>query len=202
MNILVVDDHPMVRHGIIAALSFEKNIAGIGEAGNVEQALIETQKRDYDLLIIDLNLKEEDGLSIVKKLKKRKKDMKYIILTSSSKGEDFKRALEIGVHGYVLKDAFAEDIIYAINVVMRDKTFFDSEMMNNSKNQEEKFKGDKLTRREKQVFEEVQRGLSNREIGDKLFISENTVKKHVSSILSKLNLNQRTQVAIMKMDIA
>ncbi len=197
MKILVVDDHPLVRKGLSSTLSFEENIEKIDEASNVAEAMNFLTKEKFDLAIIDLNLGREDGLEVVSKGRKKELETKFIILTSSIKRDDFLRAKGMGVDGYILKEAFAEDILYALRVVARGRKFFDSEVLK----YEESEMGDNnlidLTSREKDVFKELGNGLSNMQIAERLYISENTVKKHVSNILSKLELTHRTQVALL-----
>jgi two-component system nitrate/nitrite response regulator NarL len=195
MNILVVDDHPLVRKGITSTLSCEDNIDIVLEASNVKEAISIIISKKPNLAIVDLNLGKEDGLEIIKNLK-NKTNTKFIILTSSIKKEDFIRSEEAGVDGYILKDAFAEDILYAIHVVLRGRKFIDPEI---TKYQVESTFDNgftELTPREYDVLVELGKGLSNVEIAKKLFISEHTVKKHVSSILLKLQLNHRTQAAL------
>ena len=198
MKILIVDDHPLVRKGISSTLTFEKDIDKILEASNISEALNLLQMENPELAIVDLNLGKEDGLEIIAKSKKQGINTKFLILTSSIKKDDFTRAKEMKVDGYILKEAFAEDILYAIHVVLRGKQFIDPEVMKyqTSKNNEEICFGE-LTPRESDVLVELGKGLSNNEIANNLFISEHTVKKHVSNILSKLELEHRTQAALL-----
>lgn len=198
MKILIVDDHPLVRRGLSAILSFEEDIDIILEASSREEAEMVIEREEPTLAIIDLYLGKEYGLDIVISSKKREVKTKFIILTSSLKKEDFICCKEVGVEGYILKEAFAEDILYAVHLVLRGKQFIDPEIVkyeitNNHKNTYL----DELTPREQDVFMELGKGLSNCEIAEKLFISEHTVKKHVSNILSKLGLEHRTQVALL-----
>nr|WP_312576633.1 response regulator transcription factor [Sedimentibacter sp.] len=197
MNVLIVDDHPLVRKGISFALSCEKDIDNILEASNICEAINLISSRKPILAIVDLNLGKEDGLEIIKIAKNMGINIKFIILTSSLRKEDFIRSSEAGVDGYVLKDAFAEDIMYAIHVVLRGKKFIDSEITKYQVDSLSDNDFSELTPREYDVLMELGKGLSNYEISKKLFISENTVKKHVSSILLKLQLNHRTQVALL-----
>ncbi len=198
MKILVVDDHPLVRKGISSALSFEEDIKEVFEASNVKEAIKVIQSEKPNLAIIDLYLGYEDGLEIVSKCKEKDVDTKFVILTSSVKKDDFQRGMKIGVDGYILKEAFAEDIIYAIRVILRGKQFIDPEVIRyQATNILENKVLDELTPREYDVLEELGKGLSNYEIAKKLYISENTVKKHVSNILSKLELTHRTQAALL-----
>lgn len=197
MNILVVDDHPLVRKGISSTLSFEKEIESVIEASNVEEALRQIKIKKPALAIVDLNLGKEDGLEIIKKTKCRSVDTKFVILTSSIRKDDYLRAEEAGVDGYILKEAFAEDIIYAIHVVLRGKKFIDPEVIRyQNKNSNDNCLSE-LTPRENDVLIELGNGLSNIEIAQKLYISESTVKKHVSNILLKLQLSHRTQAALL-----
>lgn len=197
MNILIIDDHPLVRKGVSSTLSFEENAEKIFEASNVIEAMNLLEKEEPEVAIVDLNLGREDGLEIVKKAKNRGSNTKFIILTSSIKKEDYMRAEQIGVDGYILKEAFAEDVLYAFRVVLRGKRFIDPEIMKYQINNSEDSYLSELTPREKDVLKELGKGLSNIEIGERLFISEHTVKKHVSNILSKLELTHRTQAALL-----
>lgn len=198
MKILIVDDHPLVRKGISSTLSIEKDIDVILEASNIEEALAIIVAEEPTLAIVDLNLASRDGLEIILNCKSKRVKTKFVILTSSVRKEDFARAMEAGVDGYILKDAFAEDILYAIHVVLRGKQFIDPEVISYQTKSSMGINGfDDLTPRESDVLMELGRGLSNNEIAKELFISENTVKKHVSNILSKLELSHRTQIALL-----
>ncbi len=197
MNLLVVDDHPLVCKGLIALLNSEENIDEIKEASSVDEALVKLLHYKPDITLIDLKLGKEDGIDIV--IKARKKDIhsRFIILTSSLKQSDFLRCKKANVDGYILKEAFAEDIIYALHVVGRGKKFFDSQVLQYEElTSKENYLKD-LTSREIDVLKEIGNGLSNIEIAHKLFISENTVKKHVSHIFMKLELTHRTQAALL-----
>ncbi len=198
MKILVVDDHPLVRKGIVSTLSFDDDISSIFEASGINESLKIIEDEKPDLAIVDLYLVNEDGLEIVSKCKAKGVDTKFMILTSSLKRDDFQRCMEIGVNGYILKEAFAEDIIYAVGVVSRGRQFIDPEIiMYQTTVVSENRVLDELTPREHDVLEEIGKGLSNYEIAKNLYIAENTVKKHVSNILSKLDLTHRTQAALL-----
>lgn len=196
MKLLIVDDHPLVRKGIISILSFEKNIEDIKEASSVSEAIEILLKYHPDIAILDLYLGEEDGLDIVKKAKIKKLQTKFIVLTTSSKSDDIERAKGVNVDGYILKEAFTEDILYAINVILRGKRFYDPVVIQYEFGYKEKSGVYDLTKREVDVLIELGHGLCNSQIAKKLYISENTVKKHVSSIFSKLGLHHRTEAAL------
>lgn len=197
MRVLVVDDHPLVRKGIISALSFEQGIEEIQEAASVEEAMTLICKNKPEITIIDLNLGREDGLEVVIKSKQSLFNSKFIVLTSSSKREDFERAQRLNVDGYILKDAFTEDIIYAFKVIARGKKFYDPTIIQYKLKSAEKSLFEELTIREIDVLKDLGKGLSNQQIAKDLFISEHTVKKHVSAILSKLELGCRTEAALV-----
>jgi len=196
LNILIVDDHPMVRKGIASTLSLEENVEEIREASNVEEAKNLMVKSSSDIAFIDLKLGRQNGLEIAKWAKSKNISTKFIVLTSSSDKGDFMRAQEVGVEGYILKEAYIEDIIYAFNVVARGKKFYDPELFLQNTDKPENDILEELTDRERDVLTELGKGLSNQQIAGKLFISENTVKKHVSNILFKLGLNHRIEAAL------
>ena len=192
MNVLIMDDHPLVRQGLSSTLSFEEDIKEIHEASSLDEAKVFLNLKKPEMTIIDLSLGREDGLKIVEWAKKNKCNTKFLVFTSSSKKEDFNRCKQSGVDGYLLKQAFLEDLLYALHVIARGKKFFDMELAESRNDQHD----DGVTKREKDVLTELGRGCSNQQIAEKLFISEHTVKKHISSILGKLNLHHRTEAAL------
>lgn len=194
MKILIVDDHPMVRKGLISTLSLEENIQEIREASSVGEAVSILSAFKPDIAILDLRLGKQDGLEIVAQAKKKSIPTKFLILTSSSKKEDFQRAQGIGVEGFILKEAFAEDVIYAVHIIARGKKFFDPEITQGINSDEDEL--GELTPRERDVLLELGKGLNNMEIANRLYISENTVKKHIGSIFSKLGINHRVEAAL------
>ncbi len=195
MKILIVDDHPLVRSGLVSMLSVEDNIEMVIEASNINEAMDGLSKEEIDIAMIDLRLGREDGLEIAKRAKFAGLKTKVVVLTSSMEKRDFIRSKECGVDGYILKQAFVEDIIYALHVVNRDKKYYDPEILEYI-NEQKSHESDILTPREKEVAIAVGEGLDNGEIAKKLFVSQNTVKKHVSNIMAKLEMSHRTQVAI------
>lgn len=192
MNVLIMDDHPLVRQGLTSALSFEKDIEEIHEASTMDEAKVFLNLKKPEMTIIDLYLGKEDGLKIVDWARNNKCRTKFLVFTSSSKKEDFHRCKQSGVDGYLLKQAFPEDLLYALHVIARGKKFFDMELAEGRNDQN----ADGVTKREKDVLDELGKGCSNQQIAEKLFISEHTVKKHISSILGKLNLHHRTEAAL------
>lgn len=197
MKILIVDDHDVVRKGIISTLSFEENFEEIQEASDISEGMKMLRIHKPDIALIDISLgKKENGMSIIKMAKQEHIDTKFVILTSSSRQDDYDYARELGVSGYILKDSPIEDIEYALKTVAKGRQFFDSTLQNySSKGINDKIKAI-LTEREFEVLRALGTGLTNAQIAEKLFITENTVKKHISNILSKLELSHRTEAAL------
>jgi len=191
VKIVIVDNHPVVRQGLISILTNEKSIEEIKEASNIQEAMSIIGKEEIEIAIIDLRLDNEDGLAIVARSKDMELKTKFIVLTQAMSEEDLKKAEHLGVYGYILKEAFVDDILYAIRIISRGKKYYYPDILkydNSIINQ--------LTNREKDVLNELRKGLSNEEIASSLYISEHTVKKHVSNILTKFNLSNRTQVTL------
>ncbi|NLX63266.1 MAG: response regulator transcription factor [Clostridiaceae bacterium] len=197
MKILLIDDHPLVRKGLASVLSLEKDIEIVGEAGNISDALKAIELYNPDLVLVDIRLGNEDGLDIIEKSRSKNATCKFIILTSSGSDDDFKRAEEAGALGYILKEALPEELLLAVRLVSKGRKYYDPGIMEllmkeSSKNDQDS----NLTAREKEVLKALGEGLSNKDIAEKLYITEYTVKKHVSQILSKLELADRTQAAL------
>lgn len=197
MNVIIIDDHPIIRAGIKSSISLEETIQMVQEASTIEEALFELNKNKYDLAIVDIYLGKESGLDLVQKIKDQGIDVKILMLTSSIKKSDFYKAKSLKVNGYMLKEAYIEDIIYAINIIDRGKIFYHPDVMEFTKDAV----ANDLTAREYDVLIEIEKGLSNIEIANNLYISEHTVKKHISSILAKLELSNRTELALYAANI-
>lgn len=197
MNIMLVDDHPLVRRGLYHVLSLEKDMEIVAEAGNKKEAMDQITKTTPDLVLVDLMLGKEYGIDFIKECIKQKSSSKFIVLTSSAKQRDFKNAEQAGVNGYILKDALPEELIYAIRVVHQGRKYYDPNLIDMIINgpQENKLLND-LTEREIEVLMALGEGLCNKDIAKTLYIGECTVKKHVSQILEKLGVSDRTQAAL------
>jgi DNA-binding NarL/FixJ family response regulator len=196
MKLILIDDHPLVRKGLIFVLTLEKDIEITGEAGSVKEALELINRQQPDMALVDLRLGGEYGLDIIEKSKKNKTNCKFIVLTSSADEGDFRRSEEAGAQGYVLKEALPEELLYAIRVVSKGRRYYDPGLMEEIMKSSHDGLIEELTPREQEVLKALGEGLNNKDIAKKLFITEYTVKKHVSQILAKLDLTDRTQAAL------
>ena len=197
MNILIVDHQPLIRRGIIDVLSTNKEPYSIHEAGTLAEAMKIMQTQTIEIVFVDLHLGTDDGLELIDRTKQfNQNTTKYILLASNISIFEFRRAKELEVDGYILKDALAEDILYAFNVIRRGEKFYPSRII------EKAFYGLEgeglrlLTERELDVFSELRKGLTNYQISNNLFITEGTTKKHISSILNKLKLSNRMEAVV------
>ena len=189
---LILDDHPIARKGLESILHMYRPDDKVLQAGTVKEAIDNMQNNNIDMAFIDLNLNEENGMDFLKWLKKERQEVKTIFITSSSREQDFLQAKDMGVDAYILKDAFIDEIMFGLKAVERGSKFYSAELVENiGSSTEEDRKLSSLTARETEVLKLLHCGYSNLEISEKLFISNGTTKKHVSSILSKLGLKNR-----------
>jgi len=201
VNIVIADDHSMIREGLKQLLELEGDIKVIGEAGDGKQCLDVVRKVKPDVLLLDINMPEMNGLQVLEELKYQKSDVKVLILTIHNEIEYLLRAVDIGVNGYVLKDSDSSLLKKAIFEVAKGEIFIQPSLTpllrQSLLNMKDKEKDENaLTKREVQVLKLLAEGMYNREIGEKLFISEKTVKNHVSSIFKKIGVTDRTQAAV------
>ena len=188
--ILVLDDYPLSRQGLESVIRMYRPEEQVLQAGNVE-------KSQVDMAFVDLKLKRESGFSFVRWLREQGKPVKVMLIASDLKNHDFEQARELGIEGCVQKDAFLDEILYGLKVVERGGRFYSSGLIESMEEEEqEKKKLGGLTGRELEVLKLLSRGYSNAKIGQKLFISEGTVKKHITSILGKLCLENRVEAVL------
>jgi DNA-binding NarL/FixJ family response regulator len=199
MKVVIVDDHPLVRRGLTSILSLDGSMEVLGEAKNYKDALVLINTAKPDLALVDLRLADESGLDLITEVMEKGTTCKFVVLTSSTEEEDFLRAKETGVDGYVLKEALPEELIHALHIISKGRKYYDPgvfDLVMKSSEPLEDEHIEQLTPKEKEVLIELGKGLSNRDISQTLFITEYTVKKHVSQVLAKLELADRTQAAL------
>jgi DNA-binding NarL/FixJ family response regulator len=191
--VLIVDSQPLMRRGIREALiSYYKQL-DIYEASNYCTSLTQLKQNKFQMAIVDLHLEEESGFPLIEKIKSDYPETRILILTAAYNLLEFQRAIECNVDGYLLKSAFEEDFLYAFQVVSRGEIYYSMKVLDQYKNSDST-KLKMLTKREKEVFEQLSKGLTNTQISKKLYISEATTKKYISNILYKLNLTNRIEV--------
>ncbi|MGM7681232.1 response regulator [Cytobacillus sp. Hm23] len=199
IKVVVVDDHEMVRRGIISYLMTERDIKVVGEGKNGKEGIELVKKNKPDVVLMDLLMEGGTGIDATKQVMAINPACKVIILTSYYDDEQVFPAIEAGAFSYLLKTSRADQISDAIRKAFRGENVIEpkvaNKMMNRFRNSSEK-PHDKLTDRELDVLICLGDGLTNQEISDKLFIGVKTVKTHVSNILSKLEVADRTQAAI------
>lgn len=204
IQVLLVDDHSMVREGIKQLLELDGDIKVVGEAGNGEQCLELIETLTPDVVLLDINMPQMNGLQVLEQLREKRSKQKVLILTIHNEVEYLMRAVDIGVSGYVLKDSDSLVLKEAIYTVYDGKNFIDSTMTPLLKEQnylkelqkEARSKEKLLSAREIEVLCALAEGLYNKEIASKLQISEKTVKNHVSNIFKKIGVSDRTQAAV------
>lgn len=198
MKVVVVDDHPLVCEGIKAVLDQEEGMKLVGRANNGQEAENLLKSVQPDIALVDLRLPGEYGIDIIKKLRPLAPACRFVILTTFANPQDVRQAMNEGVEGYILKEALPEEMTAALRLIGKGRPYFDPAviqlMTNHSKITRDRLSD--LTERETEVLEALVRGMSNRDIARQLFVTEHTVKKHISNILDKLEMKDRTQAAL------
>ena len=200
-KVVIVDDHSMVREGLKQLLELEGDVQVIGEASDGLECLKLLETTVPQVLLLDINMPNMNGLEVLERLKEENVDFKIIILTVHDEIEFLLKAVDIGINGYLLKESDSTELKKAIFHVINGETYIQPSMIPllNSKmvqRDHEKVKIDLLTKRELEVLKLLSVGLYNKEIGKKLEISERTVKNHISSIFKKIEVTDRTQAAV------
>ena len=199
-NVLIVDDHPLMRRGINQLLSFEEEFSIVAEADNGADAVTYASQNEPDMILLDLNMKGMSGLDTLKALREEGITSTVIILTVSDSSKDIRTLIEAGADGYLLKDTDPDELIALIKQAMTGGNAY-SKLVRETldrEDEEDLFSG--LTKREAQVLGEVSLGLSNRQIADRLFISEATVKVHIKSLLKKLKVKSRVAATVLYLE--
>ena len=199
INVLLADDHMMVREGIHQLLELEDNISVVGEAGDGIECIDAIYKLRPDVVILDINMPKMDGLSVLKKIRESNIGCKIIVLTFYNEIGIVQDAVKSGANGYILKEADSTLLVKAINIVTTGERYIQpsiAAMLRQSKIIEQQNRAEALTKRELEIIKLLVGGLYNKEIADNLNISEKTVKNHISSIFRKINVSDRTQAAV------
>lgn len=199
IKVIIADDHSMIREGLKQLLELDGDIEVIAEANNGLECMELVREKEMDLLLLDINMPEMNGLQVLAKMKKEKIKRKVLILTIHNEVEYLVKAVNYGISGYVLKDSDINVLKKAIHTVYEGESYIEPSLtpyLNKKLNKKRERRQDSLSKREIQVLELLAEGEFNKEIAEQLFISEKTVKNHVSSIFKKIGVSDRTQAAI------
>jgi two-component system, NarL family, response regulator DevR len=204
LRIVVVDDHEIVREGLVAILARQPGYDVVAQAGTVADALASVERYLPDLVILDISLPDGSGIETCREIKARLPETKVVILTGSGDEDSVLTAVVAGASGYLLKQSGIRDVLRAIDVVAGGGSLLDpiatDRMIRRIRTVQDRATVDPLgalTPRERRILEAIAEGMTNREIAARLGISEKTVKRSVSAILAKLDLERRGQAAAL-----
>ena len=201
IEIMLVDDHKMIREGIKQLLEFNEDFKVVYEAENGKECLDYLKKGSVDVILMDINMPVMDGIATLSEIRNRKLDAKVLMLTVHNEVEYLVKATEIGCEGYILKDAGSDELKTAIYSVDRGESYIQPKLINELNNylihkDSDMDKIKSLTKREMDVLKLVAMGEFNKNIASKLDISERTVKNHIFNIFKKIDVSDRTQAAV------
>lgn len=201
IKVMLVDDHVLIREGIKQILELEDDIVVIGQANDGKEAVEKAKLFNPEVILLDINMPTLNGIETLRKFKDLGIKSKIIMLTIHEDREYIMETLKLGANGYILKDSNADSFIQGIREVVAGKQYIQPRIANllniSSKSVDKELeKINRLTKREYEVLILIAEGLNNKDIAFRIFISEKTVKNHVSSILKKLELNDCVQAAI------
>ncbi|WP_079529217.1 response regulator transcription factor [Halobacillus hunanensis] len=203
IKIVIADDHQVVRKGLVFFFQTQEDIEVVYEAANGLEVIQYLEGHPADVVLMDIQMPTMDGIEATKQLREQFPDIKIVMLTSFSDYDTVIPAIQAGANGYQMKDIDPDQLADVIRRVYKGETMIDAKAatqlmthVTGSPQQEEEKRIHELTRREKDVLKEIMKGRSNKEIANHLFITEKTVKTHLSNIFSKLEVHDRTQAAL------
>ena len=201
INVMIADDHSMIREGLKQLLELEGDFKVIAEACDGVECLNKLETVTPDVLLLDINMPNMNGLEVLQKMKEKRMKIKVLVLTIHSEVEYLLKAVDIGVNGYLLKDSESAELKKAILAVVNGDNYIQPSLIPvlNSKmidRDKDVMNIESVTRRELEVLKNLSIGMYNKEIAEKLDISERTVKNHISNIFKKIEVTDRTQAAV------
>jgi DNA-binding NarL/FixJ family response regulator len=206
VRVLIVDDHALFRRGLQMVLEGETDIDVVGEAGDGQEAIERAESTTPDVVLMDVRMPKRSGIEATRTIKDTLPSTKILMLTISDEEADLYEAIKAGASGYLLKEISIEEVADAVRAVhagqslispsMASKLLNEFAAMVKRRDERAQVPGPRLTSRELEVLKLVAKGLNNRDIGQELFISENTVKNHVRNILEKLHLHSRMEAVV------
>jgi two-component system, NarL family, response regulator DevR len=201
LRVFLLDDHELVRRGVRELLESEGDIEVVGEAASAAEAMVRVPAVRPQVAVLDVRLPDGDGVTVCRDLRSQLPDLACLMLTSFSDDDALLGAVMAGAAGYVLKDIRGGDLVGAVRTVAAGGSLLDARstahVMARLRDKQAADPLDVLTEQERRILDLIGEGLTNRQIGERLFLAEKTVKNHVSSVLSKLGLQRRTQAAVL-----
>jgi DNA-binding NarL/FixJ family response regulator len=199
IRILVVDDHPVVRDGLVTILGTQSDLEVVGEAREGAECLLKCAELLPDVVLLDLEIPDPDGIEVIKQLQEQFSQIRILVFTAFDTDDLIVNAIQAGAHGYLLKGVPRDQIFNAIRVIHSGESLLQpivaSKFIQSMKTRSPEF--DPLTEREHEVLHLMAQGKTNREIAESLVVVERTVKFHVGSILEKLNASNRTEAVMI-----
>lgn len=204
IRVFLLDDHEVVRRGVHDLLEDEPGITVIGEAATAEQALVRVPALRPDVAVLDVRLPDGDGVTVCRELRSTMPDLACLMLTSFDDEEALLDSIMAGAAGYVLKQIQGSDLVTAVRTVARGQSLLDASAttklmarLRGGQPAEEPEMLPGLTDREREILDLIGEGLTNRQIGQRLYLAEKTVKNHISRLLAKLGVERRVQAAVI-----
>jgi two-component system response regulator DevR len=194
-RIMIVDDHEVVRLGMRAVFEAEPDLAVVGEASNGAEALAKMPVLDPELILMDVRMEKMDGIEACREIKSRYPDVIILMITSYTDEDAVISSILAGASGYLLKHLSRAELLRSIRRASSGQSLIDAEATKRAMEHLTQMPGSELTEREREVLALVARGLTNKQIADKLYVSEKTARNHVSHILEKLGFSRRSEAA-------
>jgi DNA-binding NarL/FixJ family response regulator len=199
IKVFLLDDHEVVRRGVAALLEAEPDITVIGEAGTADHALARIPALRPDIAILDVRLPDGNGVTVCRELRSKMPQLACLMLTSFPDDQALFDAVMAGASGYVLKQIHGSDLVGAVRTIAAGESLLDpkstAQMLHRLRQRPQKDPLATLTEQERKILDLIGDGLTNRQIGEHLYLAEKTIKNYVSSIFTKLDMRRRTQAA-------
>lgn len=200
INIAIADDHALIREGLTRILSYEGDLDIVAEGESGEELIEKLESINADIVLLDINMENLDGLETMKIIKEKWASTKIIMLTVEKQKRKIRETIDLGASGYVLKESAGSEITNAIRTVYAGGKYIDKSLidviMNDGNFDKTNNLLENLTNRELRILVEISNGLKNKEIAERLFLSEKTIKNYVTSIFRKINVEDRVHATI------